>query len=95
MDENILKILPPPSGVPLPVSKNHNEKLYFGYIPINIVIYVKIPLIKVKEREILYKIVFFILVFGSIVKRGNRPRNELKLFKSKTYRENVKRKKVE
>ncbi len=48
-------------------SKNCTEKLYFGYISINIDFYVNIPLIKVKEHEILHKMVSFILVLRSIL----------------------------
>ncbi len=50
-------------------SKNHTEKVYFGYTSINIDFYVKILLIKVKEHENLYKMVYFILVLGSILSR--------------------------
>ncbi len=47
--------------------KNYTEKLYFGYMSINIDFFVKILLIKLKEREILYKMEPFALVLGSIL----------------------------
>ncbi len=66
---SLINILNPNTSVrfALQSPKKHTENLYFDSISINIDFQVKILLIKVKEHEILYKMVSFISVLGLVL----------------------------